>query len=112
MAIGCAKRSTGINGRLSKGLCEGSIIEQYHYGKYGERLLSETRQSKHLLYKYNDSLQVIETGDTKYYYDNQGRIIEKIHLGNRTHYSYLESGPLHEILLPDAELQNLSTARL
>ncbi len=89
------------NGRLSKVLCEGSIIEQYHYGKYGERLLSETRQLKQTLYKYNDSLQVIEAGETKYYYDNQGRIIEKINLGNRTHYSYLESGPLHEVLLPD-----------
>ncbi len=89
------------NGRLSKVLCEGSIIEQYHYGKYGERLLSETRQSKHSLYKYNDMLQVIEAGETKYYYDNQGRMIEKINLGNRAHYSYLESGPLHEVLLPD-----------
>ncbi|WP_085102772.1 hypothetical protein [Desulfovibrio gilichinskyi] len=64
------------NGRLSKVLCEGSVIEQYHYGKYGERLLSETRHSKQSLYKYNDRLQVIEAGDTKYYYDNRGRIIE------------------------------------
>ncbi|SDL49013.1 RHS repeat-associated core domain-containing protein [Maridesulfovibrio ferrireducens] len=88
-------------GRLSKVLCDESIIEQYQYGKYGERLTSETRHTKPQLLKYNSRLQLIADGNVKYFYDNQGRMIEKNELGKITRYSYLESGPLHEVVLPD-----------
>ncbi|MBI9111739.1 hypothetical protein [Maridesulfovibrio ferrireducens] len=43
-------------GRLSKVLCDESIIEQYQYGKYGERLTLENRHTKPQLLKYNSRL--------------------------------------------------------
>ncbi|MBI9111614.1 RHS repeat domain-containing protein [Maridesulfovibrio ferrireducens] len=88
-------------GRLSKVLCDNAVIEHYQYGKNGERLFAETRQTKPRLFKYGQNMQLLQAGEVKYMYDNQGRMIMKTDLGQVTRYSYLESGPLHEVHLPD-----------
>ncbi|MBI9112829.1 RHS repeat-associated core domain-containing protein [Maridesulfovibrio ferrireducens] len=88
-------------GRLSKVLCDNVVIEHYQYGKNGERLFAETRQTKPRLFKYGQNMQLLQAGEVKYMYDNQGRMIMKTDLGQVTRYSYLESGPLHEVRLPD-----------
>ncbi|SDK73687.1 RHS repeat-associated core domain-containing protein [Maridesulfovibrio ferrireducens] len=88
-------------GRLSKVLCDNAVIEHYQYGKNGERLFAETRQTKPRLFKYGQNMQLLQAGEVKYMYDNQGRMIMKTDLGQVTRYSYLESDPLHEVHLPD-----------
>ncbi len=88
-------------GRLSKVICENSIIEHYQYGKNGERLFAETSQTKPRLFKYGQNMELLQAGEVKYMYDLQGRMVMKNDLGQVTRYSYLESGPLHEVHLPD-----------
>ncbi len=88
-------------GRLSKVICENAIVEHYQYGKNGERLISETHQTKPRLFKYGQSMELLQAGEVKYIYDTQGRMVMKNDLGQVTRYSYLESGPLHEVHLPD-----------
>ena len=89
------------DGRLSKVICDNSIVEHYQYGKNGERLFAETSQTKPRLFKYGQSMELLQAGEVKYMYDLQGRMVMKNDLGQVTRYSYLESGPLHEVHLPD-----------
>ncbi|WP_291330216.1 RHS repeat-associated core domain-containing protein [Desulfovibrio sp. UCD-KL4C] len=88
-------------GRLSKVICDNAIVEHYQYGKNGERLFVETSQTKLRLFKYGQNMELLQAGEVKYMYDNQGRMVMKNDLGQVTRYSYLESGPLHEVHLPD-----------
>ncbi len=88
-------------GRLSKVICENAVVELYQYGKNGERLFAETSQTKPRLFKYGQNMELLQAGEVKYMYDLQGRMVMKNDLGQVTRYSYLESGPLHEVHLPD-----------
>ena len=88
-------------GRLSKVTCGKSIVEQYAYGKYGERLTSKTSKSKPQKYAYNEKLQLIRAGEVKYLYNNKGRLFMKTDRGQVTTYYYHDSGQLNEVRLPD-----------
>ncbi|CCO23388.1 RHS repeat domain-containing protein [Maridesulfovibrio hydrothermalis] len=88
-------------GRLREVLCDGRRVEHYQYGKSGERLSGETHQKPVRAFRYGEGLQLLQAGDVKYSYDGEGRLILKQDKGQVTRYTYLESGPLHEVFLPD-----------
>ncbi|WP_031481664.1 RHS repeat domain-containing protein [Maridesulfovibrio frigidus] len=90
-------------GRLKNVYCDRNTTEDYRYGEYGERIAIETYRGRPNRYTYNDNLQLVLTGKIKYNYDDKGCLISRNEFGEITQYSYLESGPLCEVILPDGK---------
>ncbi|OEU66955.1 MAG: hypothetical protein BA863_11890 [Desulfovibrio sp. S3730MH75] len=88
-------------GRLSKVTCGASVVEQYEYGKYGERLTGKTAKTKSHKYVYNEKLQLIQAGEVRYSYNSKGRLFMRTDRGQVTTYYYHDSGQLNEVRLPD-----------
>ena len=88
-------------GRLKNVYCDRNTTEDYRYGEYGERIAIETYRVRPHWYTYNENLQLLKTGKIKYNYDDKGRLISRNEFGEITQYSYLDSGPLCEVILPD-----------
>lgn len=88
-------------GRLCTAYRGENLVELYKYGKYGERLYAESYDSSPRNFRYGKGLQLTNAGDTLYRYDEQGRLIMKQDKGQVTRYSWLDSGALREVFLPD-----------
>ena len=90
-------------GRLKNVYCDRNTTDDYRYGEYGERVAIETSRVRPHWYTYNENLQLVKTGKIKYSYDDKGRLISRNEFGEITQYSYLDSGPLCEVILPDGK---------
>ncbi len=97
----CREYQYDLGGRLCKVICGNDIVEQYTYGKYGERLTDVTGKAKPRKFVYNDKLQLIQAGEVKYSYNSNGRLSMKMDMGDVTTYYYTESGILNEVRLPN-----------
>ncbi len=97
----CREYQYDLGGRLSKVTCGNAIVEQYAYGKYGERLTSATSKTKPRKFVYNEKRQLIQAGEVKYSYNSKGRLFMKMDMGDVTTYYYTESGILNEVRLPN-----------
>nr|WP_163351129.1 RHS repeat-associated core domain-containing protein [Desulfovibrio sp. JC010] len=88
-------------GRLHKVWKGKQIIEEYLYGKYGERYFGATPQTGQRRFLYGSGLRLEKVGNVKYSYDDQGRLIRKQDGCVVTSYEYHHSGQLQQVKLPD-----------
>ena len=88
-------------GRLHKVWKGKQLIEEYLYGKAGERYFGATPQTGQRRFSYGPGLRPLKAGDVKYSYDDQGRLIMKQDNLDVTKYEYHQSGQLQQVVLPD-----------
>jgi|GEM_PF-1568847 RHS repeat-associated protein len=90
-----------VGGRLHKVWSEGQLIEEYLYGKYGERYFSAAKRMEQRTFRYGPGLRLEQAGNVKYFYDEHGRLVKKLEGSNVTNYSYHHSGQLAQVKLPN-----------
>ncbi|NDV25428.1 RHS repeat-associated core domain-containing protein [Desulfovibrio sp. JC010] len=88
-------------GRLHKVWSGESLIEEYLYGKSGERYFGVTSWLPNRSFRYGPGLRLEKAGKVKYSYDSEGRLTAKQFGPEVTRYSYHESGQLQQVKLPD-----------
>lgn len=88
-------------GRLHKVWKDERLIEEYLYGKSGERYFSATPQTGQRRFTYGPGLRLEQAGSVKYSYDDQGRLVRKQDGADVTSYEYHHSGQLQQVSLPD-----------
>ncbi|WP_320006980.1 RHS repeat-associated core domain-containing protein [Maridesulfovibrio sp.] len=88
-------------GRLHKVWKDERLIEEYLYGKYGERYFGTTQQAGQRRFIYGPGLRLEQAGNLKYSYDDHGRMVMKQNGSNVTKYQYHQSGLLQQVNLPD-----------
>ncbi|NDV28468.1 RHS repeat domain-containing protein [Desulfovibrio sp. JC010] len=88
-------------GRLHKVWSNEDLIEEYLYGKSGERYFGVTSRIPQRSFRYGPGLRLEKAGNVKYSYDGQGRLILKQHGPETTRYSYDDSGQLQLVKLSD-----------
>lgn len=90
-------------GRLCKVWKDERIIEEYEYGKQGERYFAATPQTGQQRFTYGPGLRLERAGEVKYSYDGEGRLIMKQRGLDVTTYEYHHSGQLQQVNLPDGK---------
>ncbi|WP_163350130.1 RHS repeat-associated core domain-containing protein [Desulfovibrio sp. JC010] len=88
-------------GRLHKVWKGKQLVEEYLYGKYGERYFGATPQTGQRRFTYGSGLRLIKAGNVKYSYDAEGRLIRKQDGCVVTSYEYNHAGQLQQVKLPD-----------
>ncbi|WP_421904106.1 RHS repeat domain-containing protein [Maridesulfovibrio sp.] len=88
-------------GRLCAVWKEERLIEEYKYGKQGERYFGSTPQTGQHRFTYGPGLRLERSGEVKYSYDGEGRLVMKQDGLEVTTYEYHHSGQLEQVNLPD-----------
>ncbi|MFW5500728.1 MULTISPECIES: RHS repeat domain-containing protein [unclassified Maridesulfovibrio] len=88
-------------GRLCAVWKDERLIEEYKYGKQGERYFGSTPQTGQCRFTYGPGLRLERAGEVKYSYDGDGRLVMKQDGLDVTNYEYHHSGQLQQVNLPD-----------
>ena len=88
-------------GRLHKVWKDERLIEEYLYGKSGERYFGATPQTGQRRFTDGPGLRLEHAGSVKYSYDDQGRLVRKQDGADVTSSEYHHSGQLQQVSLPD-----------
>ncbi|TIH14876.1 hypothetical protein D0S45_12095 [Marinifilum sp. JC120] len=88
-------------GRLCNVWKDERLIEEYKYGKQGERYFGSTPQTGQCRFTYGPGLRLERAGEVKYSYDGEGRLIMKQDGLDVTTYEYHHSGQLQQVNLLD-----------
>ncbi|GEM_PF-1032108 len=90
-------------GRLCAVWKDERLIEEYKYGRQGERYFSSTPQTGQQRFTYGPGLRLVRAGEVKYSYDDQSRLVMKQDGLDVTTYEYHHSGQLEQVNLPDGK---------
>lgn len=90
-------------GRLCAVWKDERLIEEYKYGKQGERYFGSTPQTGQQRFTYGPGLRLVRSGEVKYSYDDQGRLVMRQDGLDVTTYEYHYSGQLEQVNLPDGK---------
>ncbi|WP_163292494.1 RHS repeat-associated core domain-containing protein [Desulfovibrio sp. JC022] len=93
-------------GRLHKVWSGEKLVEEYLYGKYGERYFGATVRMPQRTFRYGPGLRLEKAGSVQYFYDEYGRLITKQDGQHVTRYSYHHSGQLEQVNLSDGRRIN------
>ncbi|NDV23962.1 RHS repeat-associated core domain-containing protein [Desulfovibrio sp. JC022] len=88
-------------GRLCNVWKDERLIEEYKYGKQGERYFGSTPQTGQCRFTYGPGVRLERAGEVKYSYDGEGRLVMKQDGLDVTTYEYHHSGQLEQVNLPD-----------
>jgi hypothetical protein len=75
-------------GRLHKVWKDERLIEEYLYGKHGERYFGATPQTGQRRFLYGPGLRLVQAGNVKYSYDDHGRLVMRQDGSDVTTYEY------------------------
>ena len=94
-------------GRLAVVMCQGQTVERYIYNEKGQRVLERCQwRGGERHFAYSPAGELVQAGDTRYFYTGNGSLAVKDENGVRTEYFYGPDSRLDSVHLPDGTVLN------